>query len=100
MPWTRSATKTSWKNFGSPAAVRGKCGAEDVVQVDPEFWRGKRILLTGHNGFKGRWAALWLSRMGAEITGLALAPDTEPNLYGLAGVDRELRSILCDVRTD
>jgi CDP-glucose 4,6-dehydratase len=71
-----------------------------VNHVDPEFWRGKRVLLTGHTGFKGGWAALWLSRMGAEITGLALAPDAEPNLYGLAAVEQDLRSILCDVRTD
>ena len=46
-----------------------------AVAVSPEFWRGKRVLLTGHTGFKGAWAAVWLSRMGARVTGLALAPD-------------------------
>lgn len=50
----------------------------------PDFWRGKRVLLTGHSGFKGAWLALWLSRLGAEVTGLALAPDTRPNLFTLA----------------
>ena len=49
-----------------------------MAHVDPVFWRGKRILLTGHTGFKGSWAALWLSRMGADITGLALPPDNGP----------------------
>lgn len=71
-----------------------------VAHVDPEFWRGKRILLTGHTGFKGSWAALWLSRMGAEITGLALPPDNDPNLYSLAAVERDVRSTFVDVRAD
>jgi CDP-glucose 4,6-dehydratase len=69
-----------------------------VTGVDPGFWRGKRVLLTGHTGFKGSWAALWLSRMGADVTGMALAPDTEPNLYGLAAVARDIHSILLDIR--
>ena len=45
-----------------------------------EFWRGRRVLLTGHTGFKGAWAWAWLRRMGAEVTGFALPPETEPNL--------------------
>ncbi len=51
---------------------------------DPTFWRGKRVLLSGHTGFKGSWLALWLQRLGAEVTGLALPPATEPNLFALA----------------
>ena len=51
--------------------------------VDPAFWRGRRVLLTGHTGFKGAWLALWLDRMGAEVTGLALEPEGEPNLWSL-----------------
>jgi CDP-glucose 4,6-dehydratase len=66
---------------------------------DPAFWSGKRVLLTGHTGFKGSWAAMWLSRMGAEVTGLALAPDQTPNLYGLARVDGLVaRSHIVDLR--
>ena len=53
----------------------------------PEFWRGKRVLLTGHTGFKGAWAALWLARLGAKVHGLSLPPQTTPSLYQLAGVD-------------
>ena len=60
------------------------------MALDSSFWRGKRVLLTGHTGFKGAWAAIWLARMGAEVTGLALPPDQEPSLYELAGVDRLL----------
>lgn len=53
------------------------------------FWAGKRVLLTGHTGFKGGWAALWLRRLGATVTGLALAP-TDPSLHDLARVSDSL----------
>jgi len=65
---------------------------------DPAFWRGKRVLLTGHTGFKGAWMALWLGRMGAEVTGFARAPDTDPSLFALAGVEADLVSIIGDLR--
>jgi CDP-glucose 4,6-dehydratase len=71
-----------------------------AVRPDPAFWRGKRVLLTGHTGFKGGWAALWLSRMGAEVTGFALAPDTQPNLFSLAGVASGTVSRLGDLRDE
>ncbi|MFM7548338.1 MAG: CDP-glucose 4,6-dehydratase [Cyanobacteriota bacterium] len=48
---------------------------------DPAFWQGRRVLLTGHTGFKGSWLALWLLELGAEVTGLALDPHTTPSLY-------------------
>jgi len=51
---------------------------------DRNFWSGKTVLVTGHTGFKGGWLSLWLSSMGASIHGLALAPNTEPNLYTVA----------------
>jgi CDP-glucose 4,6-dehydratase len=65
---------------------------------DPAFWRGRRVLLTGHTGFKGAWAALWLERLGAEVSGFALAPETEPSLFDLAAPWSGLRSRLGDVR--
>lgn len=58
---------------------------EDVVTPSPDFWAGKRVLLTGHTGFKGSWATLWLRRLGAEVFGLALEPNTQPALYNLVG---------------
>jgi CDP-glucose 4,6-dehydratase len=64
----------------------------------PAFWAGKRVLLTGHTGFKGSWAALWLHRMGAEVTGLALAPDQTPALHDLAGVEGCVRAHRVDLR--
>ena len=69
------------------------------VRPTPDFWRGKRVLLTGHTGSKGSWLALWLARLGAEVTGLALAPATEPNLFTLARVADDMHaSHACDVR--
>ena len=50
------------------------------------FWKGRKVLLTGHTGFKGTWAALWLQTLGAEVTGLALAPRTVPNFWSFANV--------------
>jgi len=54
--------------------------------MNPAFWHGKRVFLTGHTGFKGSWLALWLQRAGAEVHGYALAPPTQPNLFGEARV--------------
>jgi CDP-glucose 4,6-dehydratase len=65
---------------------------------NPAFWRGRRVFLTGHTGFKGSWLALWLESLGADVTGYALAPPTTPSLYEQAGVDRSLRSVVADIR--
>jgi len=69
-----------------------------MSRPDPAFWAGKRVLLTGHTGFKGSWAALWLAAMGAEVTGLALAPDQSPALFDLAQVGGLVRSHIADLR--
>jgi CDP-glucose 4,6-dehydratase len=71
-----------------------------MAAVDPAFWRGKRVLLTGHTGFKGSWAAIWLAGMGAEVTGLALAPDQTPSLFDLADVGGLVDSHLLDLRDE
>jgi CDP-glucose 4,6-dehydratase len=63
-----------------------------------EFWRGKRVLVTGHTGFKGGWLALWLSYLGAEVAGYALAPNTTPSLFAVCGVERFVRHKLADIR--
>jgi CDP-glucose 4,6-dehydratase len=62
------------------------------------FWTGKRVLLTGHTGFKGAWLALWLTHLGARVTGLALAPETEPALFDQLGLASEMDHRLGDIR--
>lgn len=62
------------------------------------FWQGKKVLLTGHTGFKGSWLALWLQRLGAHVTGLALAPNTQPNLFEVVRVADSVDSVLLDIR--
>lgn len=67
--------------------------------VDPLFWKGKRVFITGHTGFKGGWLSLWLSSMGAKMTGYALASNTSPNFFGVAKVDELFESShISDIR--
>lgn len=64
-----------------------------------EFWRNKRVFLTGYTGFKGSWLALWLQDMGAEVHGYALDPPTEPNLFSVARVEEGMTtSTIADIR--
>lgn len=63
-----------------------------------QFWRGKKVFITGHTGFKGSWLTLWLNRMGAELTGYSLPPPSEPNMYELTHLKSAIHSIIGDVR--
>lgn len=63
-----------------------------------DAYRGRRVLVTGHTGFKGSWLTLWLSELGADVTGLALAPDTNPALFDVLGLKDRCRHIVGDVR--
>ncbi|MCY1274696.1 CDP-glucose 4,6-dehydratase [compost metagenome] len=70
----------------------------EAVALTPAFWRGKRVLLTGHTGFKGGWLALWLQSWGAQVSGFALVPSTAPNLFELAQVGEGIDSRIGDLR--
>ena len=70
---------------------------EELV-IGRDFWAGKRVLVTGHTGFKGSWLALWLSSLGARVCGLALAPATDPSLWSLLGLAGEVEAATVDVR--
>jgi CDP-glucose 4,6-dehydratase len=68
------------------------------AQLDTNFWCGKKVLLTGHTGFKGAWLTCWLKQMGAEITGISLPPVAVPNLFELADIALSCDSHFCDIR--
>lgn len=65
---------------------------------DKNFWFKKRVLVTGHTGFKGGWLTLWLNKLGAEVTGIGLAPNTFPSLFELSNISKVCKSHFCDIR--
>jgi CDP-glucose 4,6-dehydratase len=67
-----------------------KVSSVTIASVAPDFWKGKRVFLTGHTGFKGGWLTLWLASMGAKVAGYALAPNTSPNFFEEAQVEDDL----------
>lgn len=71
----------------------------ESVAVNPDFWRGKRVFLTGHTGFKGGWLSLWLQSMGAQVHGYALNPPAQPHLFAIADVSKGMASsTIADIR--
>jgi CDP-glucose 4,6-dehydratase len=66
--------------------------------MNPTFWSGKRVFVTGHTGFKGSWLSLWLQQLGAEVTGYALQPPTNPSLFEVAQVAQGMTSVIGDIR--
>jgi len=68
-------------------------------KVDPSFWKGKQVFLTGHTGFKGGWLSLWLASMGSKVTGYALAPNSAPSFFEVVGVANLLKqNHIADIR--
>lgn len=70
----------------------------EIGKVNPNFWKGKRVFLTGHTGFKGSWLSLWLQQMGAEVKGFSLTPPTTPSLFAEANVAQQMQSEIGDIR--
>ncbi len=66
--------------------------------MNPAFWYRKRVFLTGHTGFKGGWLSLWLQQLGAQVTGYALPPPSQPSLFELARVAEGVTSVIGDIR--
>ena len=65
---------------------------------DPHFYAGKKVLVTGHTGFKGAWLCRILVKYGAEVTGYSLEPPTDPNLFTIADIESDITSIIGDIR--
>tara|TARA_B110000259_G_C14017459_1_gene401846 strand:- start:548 stop:1603 length:1056 start_codon:yes stop_codon:yes gene_type:complete len=68
------------------------------MSVNSSFWKGKKVFLTGHTGFKGGWMSLWLQSMGADLYGYSLEPPTENNLFSSAKISQNMNSIIGDIR--
>ena len=75
-----------------------KTVSETHPKLDENFWKNRRVFLSGHTGFKGTWLSLWLSKMGALVTGYALEPPTTPSLFELCNMQDLVHSIIGDVR--
>lgn len=71
---------------------------EFMRRVNPDFWKQKRVFLTGHTGFKGGWLSIWLNQMGATVYGYSLAPNSEPNLYNVCQISTLFESEFGDIR--
>lgn len=69
-----------------------------LTSMNSQFWHGKRVLITGHTGFKGSWLSLWLQQVGANVIGYALTPPTEPSLFTVANIAQGMTSIEGDIR--
>ena len=69
-----------------------------IALPNSKFWQDKRVLVTGHTGFKGGWLTLWLHRLGAQVSGIGLQPNTDPNLFELVRIDTLCDSHMCDIR--
>ena len=70
---------------------------EKIKIMKSNFWKDKKVLVTGHTGFKGGWLSLWLQQLGAIVVGYSLKPPTEINLFEIANVSKEMKSIVGDV---
>jgi len=71
-----------------------------LQKPNPDFWRGRRVLVTGHSGFKGAWLSFWLARMGAIVSGVSLQPATDPNLFSLLGLESSVENNWLDIRDE
>lgn len=82
---------------GTVTRLPGKCGKMSIDIFD-RFYKGKRVLVTGHTGFKGSWLSIWLHELGAEVIGLALDPYSEKDNYVLSGIGDKITDLRGDVR--
>ena len=75
----------------------GKYGRNMSIDIFNNFYKGKRVLVTGHTGFKGSWLSIWLHELGAEVIGVGLEPFTERDNYVLSDIGKNIKA---DIRAD
>ena len=85
--------------FSGPKTISGRVSVRSENLFRGVF-AGRRVLITGHTGFKGSWLSAWLLELGAEICGYALAPQTEPNLFAILGLEKRCRHKVADIRAE
>jgi CDP-glucose 4,6-dehydratase len=78
--------------------VGGQLAAVEGLVIARDFWSGKRVLLTGHTGFKGGWLAMWLQRLGAQVMGYSLPAPTQPSLFESARISESIQGVIADIR--
>ena len=78
------------------AMHHGRSG--EIAMFDQKFFKGKKVLVTGHTGFKGSWLCRLLLNCGADVTGYALLPPTDPALFSLCDMEKEMHSVTGDIR--
>lgn len=81
------------RHLGRFGKVNNMANLQDLQKT----YKGKRVLVTGHTGFKGGWLVLWLKHLGAEVCGYALEPNTDPNLFSVAQVSKGIKSVIGDI---
>ena len=69
-----------------------------MIDIFDNFYKGKRVLVTGHTGFKGSWMCKMLANAGAKVTGYSLAPNTNPSLFEIAELEKDIHSVIGDIR--
>lgn len=83
---------------GTTERLRGKFGKMSAKEMFGGFYRGKRVLVTGHTGFKGAWLSVWLHSLGAEVIGVALDPISDKGVYSLSGIGERITDLRGDIR--
>jgi|TARA_B100000902_G_scaffold233969_1_gene221815 CDP-glucose 4,6-dehydratase len=68
--------------------------------MDKKFWKGKKVLITGHTGFKGGWLSIWLAESGAKVTGYSLKPEINPSLFESCLIEKKINSVIGDIRDE
>ena len=71
---------------------------ENLVSMNKTFWKGKKVFITGHTGFKGSWTVIWLKKLGAIVKGYSLEPNTNPSLFVEANIADNIESEIGDMR--